>query len=93
MSEEQLQGYHDYTRKHGVNWPIYLLARMILQPAFLIYLRLSRQGRKGDFMHRRPATANGVQPRSQRVRGIDFRLAIRADDEHMAQVGLREQML
>ena len=45
MSEEQLQRYHDYTRKHGVNWVIYLLARMILQPALLIYLRLSRQGR------------------------------------------------
>ncbi len=46
MSEEQLQRYHDYTRKHGVNWAMYLLARLILQPAFLIYLRLSRQGRK-----------------------------------------------
>ncbi len=46
MSEDQLQRYHDYTRKHGVNWAIYLLARVILQPALLIYLRLSRQGRK-----------------------------------------------
>jgi glycerol-3-phosphate dehydrogenase (NAD(P)+) len=46
VSEEQLQRYHDYTRKHGVNWAIYLLVRIVLQPAFLIYLRLSRQGRK-----------------------------------------------
>ncbi len=46
MSEEQLRRYHEYTRKHGVNWVIYLLARIILQPAFLIYLRLSRQGRR-----------------------------------------------
>ena len=45
MSEEQLERYHDYTRRHGVNWAMYLLARMILQPALLIYLRLSRQGR------------------------------------------------
>ncbi len=46
MSEEQLQRYHEYTRKHGVNWAMYLLVRIILQPAFLIYLRLSRQGRR-----------------------------------------------
>jgi 1-acyl-sn-glycerol-3-phosphate acyltransferase len=45
VREEQLQRYHAYTREHGVNWVIYLLARMILQPAFLIYLRLSRHGR------------------------------------------------
>jgi glycerol-3-phosphate dehydrogenase (NAD(P)+) len=45
VTEEQLQRYHAYTREHGVNWAMYLLVRIILQPAFLIYLRLSRQGR------------------------------------------------
>ncbi len=46
MTEERLQGYHRFTRERGVNWPLYLIARAILQPAFLIYLRLSRIGRE-----------------------------------------------
>ena len=46
MSEEQLLRYHAYTRKRGVNWFLYLLVRGILQPCFLVYLRLSREGRK-----------------------------------------------
>src|SRR4051812_37547528 len=46
MSEEQLRRYHEYTRKHSVNWPLYLLVRGILQPFFLIYFRLSRAGRE-----------------------------------------------
>jgi glycerol-3-phosphate dehydrogenase (NAD(P)+) len=46
MDEARLLRYHEYTRKHGVNWVMYLIARGILQPAFLIYLRLSRGGRK-----------------------------------------------
>src|SRR5918996_1226993 len=46
MSEEQLRRYHEYTRKRSVNWPMYLLARAILQPFFLIYFRLSRTGRE-----------------------------------------------
>ncbi|MBN8870338.1 MAG: 1-acyl-sn-glycerol-3-phosphate acyltransferase [Solirubrobacterales bacterium] len=48
MTQEQLEAYHEYTRKHGVNRGLYLLARVILQPFFLIYLRLSRQGRKNS---------------------------------------------
>ncbi|MGH2924335.1 MAG: 1-acyl-sn-glycerol-3-phosphate acyltransferase [Solirubrobacterales bacterium] len=46
ISEERFQRYHAYARRHGVNWPIYLLARLILVPAFLIWLRLSRTGRE-----------------------------------------------
>jgi glycerol-3-phosphate dehydrogenase (NAD(P)+) len=46
ISEERFQGYHDYARRHGVNRLIYVIARAILQPAFLIWLRLSRTGRE-----------------------------------------------
>jgi glycerol-3-phosphate dehydrogenase (NAD(P)+) len=46
VTEEQLRRYHEYTRKHGVNPLMYLLARLILQPFFLIYFRLSRNGRE-----------------------------------------------
>lgn len=46
MSDEQFLAYHDYTRRHGVNWAMYLLARVILQPFFFIWFRLSRQGRE-----------------------------------------------
>jgi 1-acyl-sn-glycerol-3-phosphate acyltransferase len=45
VTQEQLEAYHEYTRKHGVNRGLYLFARIVLQPFFLIYLRLSRQGR------------------------------------------------
>ena len=46
ISEERFQRYHAYARQHGVNWFLYLLARLILQPAFLLWLRLSRTGRE-----------------------------------------------
>ncbi len=46
MTEERLLSYHRFTREHGVNRPLYVLARMILQPCFFIYLRLSRIGRE-----------------------------------------------
>jgi glycerol-3-phosphate dehydrogenase (NAD(P)+) len=46
MSEERLLSYHRFTRERGVNWPMYVIARGILQPAFLIYLRLTRIGRE-----------------------------------------------
>jgi glycerol-3-phosphate dehydrogenase (NAD(P)+) len=45
MSEERLQRYHDYTRRHSVNWPLYLLARVFMTPFFLAYFRLGRAGR------------------------------------------------
>ena len=46
VSEERLLGYHRFTRERGVNWPMYVVARAILQPVSLIYLRLSRIGRE-----------------------------------------------
>lgn len=46
MSEERLQRYHDYTRAHGVNWPLYLLARVFMTPFFLVYFRYARNGRE-----------------------------------------------
>jgi glycerol-3-phosphate dehydrogenase (NAD(P)+) len=46
VTEERLLRYHEYTRKHGVNWFLYLLARVVLQPFFFVYFRLSRGGRE-----------------------------------------------
>jgi glycerol-3-phosphate dehydrogenase (NAD(P)+) len=46
VSEERLQRYHDYTRAHSVNWPLYLLARVFMTPFFLVYFRLGRTGRE-----------------------------------------------
>ncbi len=48
VTEEQLAAYHDFTRRHGVNRGLYLLARCLLQPVFLVYFMLSRQGRKNS---------------------------------------------
>src|SRR5215218_1667171 len=46
MDEERLLSYHLFTREHGVNRPLYFLARLILIPFFLVYFRLSRFGRE-----------------------------------------------
>ncbi|HKG35859.1 MAG TPA: 1-acyl-sn-glycerol-3-phosphate acyltransferase [Solirubrobacterales bacterium] len=46
MGEDRLLRYHAYTRRHGVNWPLYLLARLTLVPAMLIWFRLDRNGRE-----------------------------------------------
>lgn len=46
MTPERLAGYHAYTRKHSVNWPMYVVARAFLQPFFLAYFRLARRGRE-----------------------------------------------
>ena len=46
MTEARLQAYHDYTRAHSVNWPLYLLARALITPFLLLYLRLARTGRE-----------------------------------------------
>ena len=46
MSAERLAAYHEYSRKHGVNWPLYLLARIFITPFLLVYFRYSRAGRK-----------------------------------------------
>ena len=46
MTEERLQRYHDFTRRHSVNWPLYLRARVFMTPFFLAYFRLGRTGRE-----------------------------------------------
>jgi 1-acyl-sn-glycerol-3-phosphate acyltransferase len=45
VTDDRLQRYHDYTRAHSVNWPLYLLARVFMTPFFLVYFRLVRTGR------------------------------------------------
>ena len=45
MTEERLDGYHEFTRRHGVNRGFYLVARILLQPFFLVYFGLVRQNR------------------------------------------------
>jgi glycerol-3-phosphate dehydrogenase (NAD(P)+) len=44
VNEERVQRYHEYTRRHSVNWPLYLLARVFMTPFFLVYFRLGRTG-------------------------------------------------
>ncbi len=46
ISEERFQRYHAYARERGTNALIYLAARLILQPALLVWLRLARYGRE-----------------------------------------------
>jgi glycerol-3-phosphate dehydrogenase (NAD(P)+) len=46
ISEERFQRYHRYAREHGVNRPMYILARLLLTPIVLLWFRLERQGRE-----------------------------------------------
>jgi 1-acyl-sn-glycerol-3-phosphate acyltransferase len=46
VTPERLERYHRYTRRHGVNWPLYLLARLCMTPFFLVYFRYARGGRE-----------------------------------------------
>jgi glycerol-3-phosphate dehydrogenase (NAD(P)+) len=46
MDPARLQSYHAYTRAHGVNWPMYLIARILMTPFFLAYFRYARTGRE-----------------------------------------------
>src|ERR1700709_49444 len=46
MDPVRLQSYHDYTRAHGVNPVLYLLARVFMTPFFLAYFRYARTGRE-----------------------------------------------
>jgi 1-acyl-sn-glycerol-3-phosphate acyltransferase len=46
VTPERLERYHAYTRRHGVNWPLYLLARVFMTPFFLVYFRYYRGGRE-----------------------------------------------
>jgi glycerol-3-phosphate dehydrogenase (NAD(P)+) len=45
VTPERLERYHRYTRRHGVNLPLYLLARAAMTPFFLVYFRYTRDGR------------------------------------------------
>ena len=45
ITDERLAALHAYTRKHSVNWPLYVVIRLAFVPFFLIYFRLSRTGR------------------------------------------------
>ena len=45
MTAERLDRYHEYTRRHGVNWPLYLLARLAMTPFFYTYFRYRHTGR------------------------------------------------
>jgi glycerol-3-phosphate dehydrogenase (NAD(P)+) len=45
VDAERLSKYHAYTRKHSVNWPLYIAARIVLTPFFLAYFRWGRTGR------------------------------------------------
>jgi glycerol-3-phosphate dehydrogenase (NAD(P)+) len=46
VTAERLAGYHAYTRKHGINPVLYLLARIFMTPFFLVYFRYARTGRE-----------------------------------------------
>ena len=46
IGADRITAYHEYTRTKGVNWPLYVIARAILVPAFLIWFRLERLGRE-----------------------------------------------
>lgn len=45
IPDERLAALHAYTRKHSVNWPLYVVIRLLFVPFFLVYFRLSRTGR------------------------------------------------
>ncbi|HEX8690453.1 MAG TPA: lysophospholipid acyltransferase family protein, partial [Solirubrobacterales bacterium] len=46
MDQSRLKRYHEYTRRHGINWPMYLVARVLMTPFFLVYFRYVREGRE-----------------------------------------------
>jgi glycerol-3-phosphate dehydrogenase (NAD(P)+) len=46
ISEERFQRYHRYAREKGVNLVMYLFARLVLTPIFLVWFRVERQGRE-----------------------------------------------
>ena len=46
LPDDRLQAYHRYTRKHGVNPILYILARIFMTPFFLTYFRYVRTGRE-----------------------------------------------
>jgi 1-acyl-sn-glycerol-3-phosphate acyltransferase len=45
ISDDRHAALHAYTRKHSVNWALYIFIRAIFLPFFLVYFRLARTGR------------------------------------------------
>jgi 1-acyl-sn-glycerol-3-phosphate acyltransferase len=46
ISEERYERYHRFAREHGTSRVLYYLARCLLVPAMLVWLRLQRSGRE-----------------------------------------------
>jgi 1-acyl-sn-glycerol-3-phosphate acyltransferase len=46
ISDERYERYHRFARERGTSRVLYYLARLILVPAFLVWLRLQRTGRE-----------------------------------------------
>ena len=46
ISEERYERYHRFARERGTNRVLYYAARILLVPAFLLWLRLDRHGRE-----------------------------------------------
>ena len=63
MTAERLDRYHAYTRRHSVNWLLYLLARIFMTPFFLVYFRYARNGRKHCLLYTSPSPRDGLLSR------------------------------
>jgi glycerol-3-phosphate dehydrogenase (NAD(P)+) len=46
IPDDRHAAFHAYTRKHSVNWALYLAVRAVFLPFFLVYFRLGRTGRQ-----------------------------------------------
>src|SRR4051794_39353408 len=46
ISDDRFHSYHDYARRRGVNPVLYVVARLIVQPALWVWFRLSKAGRE-----------------------------------------------
>jgi 1-acyl-sn-glycerol-3-phosphate acyltransferase len=46
ISQERFERYHRFARRKGTSRILYYLARILLTPAFLLYLRVQRTGRE-----------------------------------------------
>jgi 1-acyl-sn-glycerol-3-phosphate acyltransferase len=46
ISQERFERYHRFARERGTSRVFYYLARLVLQPFFLVYFRLQRSGRE-----------------------------------------------
>src|SRR6266516_4629982 len=51
ISDERFERYHRFARERGVNPVMYVIVRAILTPAFLVWFRLERHGRRHARTH------------------------------------------